>query len=42
MRNGKYQEALENYNKSLEINIKVYGTDDHANIAITFNNIGNV
>ena len=39
---GKYEEALEHYNKSLEIDPKVFGTDEHATIATTLQNIGSV
>ncbi len=37
---GKYEEALEHYNKSLEIDRKVFGTDKHATIATSLSNIG--
>ena len=36
---GKYPEALEYYNKSLEIKIKVHGLD-HPVLASTYSNIG--
>jgi tetratricopeptide (TPR) repeat protein len=39
---GKYEEALNHYNKSLEINRKVFGTDEHAIIATTLSNISKV
>jgi tetratricopeptide (TPR) repeat protein len=39
---GKFEEALEHYNKSLEIDIKVFETDEHAFIATTLQNIGSV
>ena len=37
---GKYKEALEHYNESLEINRKLYGTDENATINTTLQNIG--
>jgi tetratricopeptide (TPR) repeat protein len=39
---GKYEEALEHFKKSLEIKRKVYGTDEHANIATTLQNFASV
>ena len=40
-RQGKYEEALEYYQKSLDIKIRVVG-GDHPNVATSYNNIGNV
>jgi tetratricopeptide (TPR) repeat protein len=37
---GKYKEAIENFNKSLDITRKIYGSDEHATIATTLQNIG--
>jgi tetratricopeptide (TPR) repeat protein len=39
---SQYEEALEHYNKSLEINRIVFRTDEHASIATTLSNIGSV
>ena len=38
---GKYERALEYYQKALEIFIKVFG-QDHPDVATSFNNIGAV
>ena len=38
---GKYEEALEYYQKSLDIEIRVVG-GDHPDVATSFNNIGEV
>ncbi len=40
-RKGDYQQALENYTKSLKIKTKI-SRDDSIDVAMTFNNIGNV
>ena len=39
---GKLEEALHHYNKSLQIKIKHYGDENHFSLADTYHNIGNV
>jgi tetratricopeptide (TPR) repeat protein len=39
---GKNDEALVYFNKSLDIYRKVFGTEEHSSIATTLNNIGSV
>ncbi len=39
---GKYEEALEVYTKSLDIMTRIYGGDNHLDVAKSYNNIGNV
>ena len=38
-RQGKYEEALEYHQKSLDIEIRVFGSD-HPDVAKSYNNIG--
>ena len=37
---GDYDKALEYYQKALNIGLKIYGTEEHPNIAIRYSNIG--
>ena len=39
---GKYEEALEMYTKSVDINSRIYGGDNHLDVAASYNNIGGV
>jgi tetratricopeptide (TPR) repeat protein len=39
---SKHEDALDSYSKSLEIQRKIFGTDEHSSIADTLNNIGSV
>ncbi|KAJ3119788.1 hypothetical protein HK098_005133 [Nowakowskiella sp. JEL0407] len=41
-RQGDYAEAKKLYNESLDIKEKVYGTRQHAEIAVTINNLGDI
>ena len=36
---GRYDEAIGNYEKSLEIKRNIFNTDDHPSIAVIFSNI---
>jgi len=40
--NLNFENSLVYYSKSIEINRKIFGTDDHSDIANSFNNIGSV
>ena len=37
---GKYEEALEVYTKSLDIMTRIYGGDNHPDVAASYTNIG--
>ena len=37
---GKYEEALELYTKSLDIETRIYGGDNHPDVAVSIKNIG--
>jgi len=37
---GKYEEALEMYTKSLDIKTRIHGGDNHPDVAASYQNIG--
>ena len=39
-RQGKYEEALELHSKSLDIKTRIYGGDNHPDVAASYTNIG--
>jgi tetratricopeptide (TPR) repeat protein len=39
---GQYEEALELQTKSLDINTRIHGGDNHLSVAASYNGLGNV